>query len=293
MTRPGSAPLATAVGLPNVGIFGSPDVLVDLARRAERAGWGAVAVWDHLLYHDPSWPVADPLVVASAIATATRRIRIKLLMLALPRRRPGLLARQLLTLDHLSEGRLTVGAALGSMAREYEAFGEDADPRVRARLLDANLAAVDGLLRGEEVHAGDPAPVRGVRMVPGPLQRPRPPIWIGGSWPHRRPFRRAARWDGMVPTHVDHGKGETMPADVLAEVVTTVRGWRRADPALAARPFDVAVEGATAADDPRTAPRLQAYAAAGATWWIEALGWWRGDLSAACDRVDAGPPRAG
>src|SRR6266508_4655578 len=102
-----------AIGLPNVGEFGNPGVMVDLAGAAEQAGWDGVYVWDHVLYRDQSWPVASPVVGAAAIAAATSRVRV-ILMTAVPRRRPWVVARELATLDALAGGRLIAGAALGS-----------------------------------------------------------------------------------------------------------------------------------------------------------------------------------
>ena len=67
--------LRCAVGLPNVGLYGDPLLLVALAEEAEQAGWDGVFVGDHLLYHDPSWPVADPTVTAAAAVARTTRVR--------------------------------------------------------------------------------------------------------------------------------------------------------------------------------------------------------------------------
>src|SRR5919198_5491508 len=76
-----------AVGLPNVGEFGDPGVLVELAVAAEEHGWDGVFVWDHVLYHDQSWPVVNPTVALAAIATRTAVVRLGTLITALPRRR--------------------------------------------------------------------------------------------------------------------------------------------------------------------------------------------------------------
>ncbi len=98
--------LRYAVGVPNVGQFGEPRLLVDLAVAAEEAGWDAFFVWDHLLYADPRWHVADPTVVISAVAARTTKIRIGVLVTVLARRRVAKVARETVTIDHLSAGRL-------------------------------------------------------------------------------------------------------------------------------------------------------------------------------------------
>jgi alkanesulfonate monooxygenase SsuD/methylene tetrahydromethanopterin reductase-like flavin-dependent oxidoreductase (luciferase family) len=124
------------------------------------------------------------------------------------------------TLDLLSGGRLVVGAGLGSLAAEFTAFGESGDAGQRAARLDESLHLLDALWTGE------PVTVRGqyltavdVTMLPRPVQQPRIPVWCGGRWPNKAPFRRAARWDGVMPTHVSYGLGETMPPDELTAAV--------------------------------------------------------------------------
>ncbi len=197
-----------AVGLPNVGEFGDTRVLVELAVLAEEHGWDGVYLWDHILYHDQSWPVANPTVTAAAIAALTNRIRL-IVMHVLPRRRVSLVARESVSLDVLSGGRLTFAAAIGSNDLEYAGFGEPADLRARGALLDAALRDLCGLWSSEEVTvAGGSEPVR---MVPGPLQQPRIPIWCGGRWPNRAPLRRAARYDGAMPTFEAHNKRVVAP----------------------------------------------------------------------------------
>src|SRR4051812_16963156 len=99
-----------AVGLPTVGPFADPTTLVDLAVAAEEHGWDGVFLWDHLLYHDPDWGVVNSVVVASAIAARTTRVRLGVLVMALPRRRVQTVAREIATLDRLSGGRVVFGA---------------------------------------------------------------------------------------------------------------------------------------------------------------------------------------
>jgi hypothetical protein len=87
-----------------------------------------------------------------------------------------------------------------------------------------------------------------------------------------------------MPTHRDHGLGQTMPPAEFAAVVAYVDAHRHAS----AGPFDVVLEGCT---EPDGGARIVApYADVGLTWWIEALGWWRGDMDAVRTRVAAGPP---
>jgi alkanesulfonate monooxygenase SsuD/methylene tetrahydromethanopterin reductase-like flavin-dependent oxidoreductase (luciferase family) len=276
-----------AVGVPNVGEFGDPRLLVELAVAAEEHGWDGFFVWDHLLYRDPVWHVADPGVVTSAVAARTSRIRFGVMVNALARRRVAKVARESVTLDVLSGGRLVIGAGLGSLPTEFTAFGEAADPKVRAARLDESLGLLEALWTGQPVEfSGDHLTATGVSMLPRPLERPRIPIWCGGRWPHRAPFRRAARWDGVMPTHTRYGLGETMPPEELRAAVRYTLENRTSDGA-----FDVALEGCTdGASGDRGGRHLLPYAQAGLTWWIEALGWWRGTPADALARVRHGPP---
>jgi alkanesulfonate monooxygenase SsuD/methylene tetrahydromethanopterin reductase-like flavin-dependent oxidoreductase (luciferase family) len=276
--------LQRAVGLPNLEDYAEPDRLVELAVEAERAGWDGFFIWDTLVHEPPETPTADPQVVLGAIAAATDRIRIGALLTPLARRRPSKVARETVTLDRLSGGRLVFGAALGwSGSHEYTAFGEDGDARVRADKLDEALIVIERLWSGEPVHfAGAHYTVDGVRFEPRPLQRPRIPVWIGGAWPNRRPFRRAAHWDGVFPIHRDVPEEGTMTPEQLREIVAYVAEHRPAG--LAA--IDAIVEGNSEGD---RAP-LEDYAAAGLTWFIEKFGWWRGDLDHTRAGIRRGPP---
>jgi alkanesulfonate monooxygenase SsuD/methylene tetrahydromethanopterin reductase-like flavin-dependent oxidoreductase (luciferase family) len=147
----------------------------------------------------------------SAIAAHTQRVRLGPLVTPLPRRRVHKLARETATLDHLSRGRLTLGVGLGSSGTgELERFGEVVEPRERARLLD------DGLARLVELWAGE--------FEPRPVQTPRIPVWVAGRWPHPRPIRRAAAWDGMFPIELPGPEAlAEPPASSLGCEVTTGR----------------------------------------------------------------------
>jgi alkanesulfonate monooxygenase SsuD/methylene tetrahydromethanopterin reductase-like flavin-dependent oxidoreductase (luciferase family) len=279
-----------AIGLPNVGAYGDPGLLVELGRMAERSGWDGVFIWDHVAYREPGWPVADPQVAVAALAATTKHVRLGVLMVALPRRRPWKVARELASLDVLSGGRATFGAGLGSQAlHEYEAFGEQGDAKVTAERLDEALDVVVGLWSGVPfTHQGKYYTVTNGQFLPRPVQRPRIPVWIAGRWPARGPFARAARWDGVFPTHVDVGYSQTMSPVQLEEIVTYTLSQRNPSD----DPFDVIIEGLTdAADSSSEARRIADYEDVGLTWWIEKLGWFRGSVDDMRERIQAGPPQ--
>ena len=113
-----------------------PKVLLGLAVDAEEHGWDGVFLWDHILYRPPVRAVADPWVALSAIAAHTERVRLDPRH-AMSRRRVHKVARETVTLDRLSQGRLILGVGLGSGRNdELERFGEVVDPRERAQRLD-------------------------------------------------------------------------------------------------------------------------------------------------------------
>jgi alkanesulfonate monooxygenase SsuD/methylene tetrahydromethanopterin reductase-like flavin-dependent oxidoreductase (luciferase family) len=268
-----------AVGIPNIGEYADPRVVAELAALAELNGWDGLLLWDHLLYGDD--PVTDPQVAIAAAASATERITLGICVVQLGRRRPAKVAREVASLDLLSGGRMVLGVGLGSRERDFAAFGDDADPVVRGRKTDEALAVLAGLWSGEPFsHHGEHFTVDDVTFRPIPVQRPRVPVWVAGTWPARPAFRRAARWDGTFPTFRGLGHGENVDPALLAEAVAYVRQHRAAD----AGPLDVVLEGATPG-----AP-LDDYAAAGLTWWVEKLGWWRGDVDATRRRILDGPP---
>src|SRR5690606_17485802 len=107
-------------------------------------------------------------------------------------------------------------------------------------------------------------------------------IWIAGRWPNESPFRRAARFDGVMPTHDAYGHDGYMRPAELAEIVGFVRAHRSKTDH-----FDVVLEGHSEGPD-ELHSLAPAYADAGMTWWVEKLGWWRGDRSVAVRRVDVG-----
>jgi alkanesulfonate monooxygenase SsuD/methylene tetrahydromethanopterin reductase-like flavin-dependent oxidoreductase (luciferase family) len=252
-----------AMFLPNFGPFGDPALIGDLAARAEAAGWDGFFIWDHILFSaTETYPVVDPWIALAAAAVATNRIRIGALMTPLSRRRPWQVARQTVSLDHLSGGRLVFGAGLGYPPdADFALFGEQHADRARARRLDEGLDLLDRLWTGEQVtFSGEEYRVGPVTFRPAPVQKPRIPVWVAGWWPNRPPFRRAARWDGVVPELVGGGLPSVAQINELAAYVRD-----RREPG---RPFDVVVNGHDCWDRQEVMP---GYASAGLTWWLERI----------------------
>jgi alkanesulfonate monooxygenase len=154
--------------------------LVEYGVKMEELGYDSLWVWDHILLGvDPNFPIVDSLTLLTAIAARTTRIKLSTGILVLPLRNPVLLAKQLSTMDQLSNGRLLMAMAVGWYKREFDAAGIPFEQR--GRIMDDNLEIlkrfwmedkVDGEWANHKVSAGV--------MYPKPVQKPRPPLLIGG-----------------------------------------------------------------------------------------------------------------
>jgi alkanesulfonate monooxygenase SsuD/methylene tetrahydromethanopterin reductase-like flavin-dependent oxidoreductase (luciferase family) len=284
-----------AINVPNFGDFADPRVVADLARRAEEAGWDGLFVWDHVTHRkELRRHIADPWVLLTAAALATRRIRLGTMITPVARRRVSKLAREVTTLDRLTGGRMILGVGLGApLDDEFGSFGESTDARELAAHLDEGLAALNLLWSGEPVtFHGDHVVVDDVTFLPTPVQRPRVPVWVGGNWPAKPPMRRAARWDGAAPIlpSEDGGMPPQPDAATVREISAFLRECR-AEAGLEAEPFDLAMSGISPADPAAAADLLGSLEEAGATWWEECN--WDALESAepVLRRADQSPPR--
>ena len=266
------------VTVPNVG---SVEMLLELGRAAEVSGWDGFFLWDHIRFRAGApVPVFDPWVTLGALAALTERIVLGPLVTPVARRRPWKLARETVTLDHLSAGRSVLGVGLGFPPDvEFGAFGEPEDDRTRAGRLDEGLAVLDGLWSGEALtFDGEHLHVHDVAFAPRPRRGARVPVWVAGMWPNRAPFVRAARWDGVFPIAVEAGMPVPIGPEGLAEVVGFVTAERGSLDG-----YDVVVQGAPDTD-------AADYRAAGATWWLLSCDAEPGWEDAMIEDVRAGPP---
>jgi alkanesulfonate monooxygenase SsuD/methylene tetrahydromethanopterin reductase-like flavin-dependent oxidoreductase (luciferase family) len=265
------------------GSYANPQLLADLAAEAEQAGWEGFFLWDGL-WPDGREPATDPWIALAAMATQTQRLRIGTMVCAPARRRPWKLARETAALDHLSNGRLILGVGLGYSALDFETFGETADPKLRAEKLDEALQVLGGLWTGEPFSFhGKHYRVNQAHFLPKPLQQPRIPIWVGGYWPHRGPFRRAARWDGVRPAKVNEAP---LTPDDLRAIIAYVQAHR-----ASVEPFEVVMYGKTPADPKKGAKIVQPFREAGATWWVDGIGDYRGPYKKMKARIQSSPPK--
>lgn len=265
-----------------------PSTIARLGRAAEASGWDGLSIWDSTGV-SMGTVAPDPFVALAGVAAATEHLSLILSVVALPRRRPQLVAQSAATLDRLSGGRLVLGVGAGGDPADFTAFGESWDRSERIATMDEALGLVDAFLRGETVtHDGPAFRVGGVSVGPRSIQRPRPPIWLGGMRPGA--LRRAARFEGWIAiATTEDGSGIALSPDGMAAMVVDFR-VERERLGHSDEPFDVAVFAFSDAGS-AGAELVRGYEAAGATWWLESLSGMRGPLDELLARVEAGPPR--
>jgi alkanesulfonate monooxygenase SsuD/methylene tetrahydromethanopterin reductase-like flavin-dependent oxidoreductase (luciferase family) len=258
----------------------------DLALLAEDAGWDGVFLGDAI------WCV-DPMIVLTAAAMVTTRIRLGTLITPIPIRIPWKLASESAALDNLSNGRLILGLGTGAVWMGWQCFPDEVtDTKARTEMLDEGIDILTLLFKGKQFdYDGKHYHVRLTQMEerhfpPLPAQKPRIPLWCVGVWPRKKSMQRTLKCDGVIPNKMNReGKFEDLtPADVRE-----MRAFVAANRTLTT-PFDIVVEGRTAGFSRQQAQEaVSPWNEAGATWWMEGLASLSDDE--AVDRIRQGPPR--
>lgn len=284
------------ISLPPFGDYAEPRYLAETAREAEAAGWDGFFIWDHVMFDPTFHPIIDPWVGLAAVALNTQKIRIGTMVTPVPRRRPWQLARETVSVDRLSNGRMVFGVGLGEPPQwDYGFFGEEIDPKIRAQKLDEGLAILDGLWSGDFFSfQGEHYQLERVRFLPRAIQSPRIPVWVGGTWNKHKPMRRAAQWDGYFPLKWQ----EILTPGEWKVIMDYVNQHRTSD-----APFDWIHGGNTPGDDlAKAAEMVRPYEEIGVTWWIEGIDPWRygwkwedelmpGVIEMMNERIRQGPPK--
>jgi len=272
---------------------GDVHTIPELAEKVEAAGWDAVFIPDCISIETEQYPATewyDPWVLLAVIAVRTRRVRFGTMLTPLSRRRPWKVTRETVTLDHLSNGRLILPVGLGAAGDDagFYKVGEAMDRKTRAKLLDESLEIITGLWSGQQFsYEGEHYHVRGMTLLPPPVQSPRIPIWVVGAWPRAKSMQRVLRYDGLLPNKLDQdGRlAEIAPADIQA-MKTYIDEHRTSN-----TPFDIAWEGRTPGEDrEKGAAIVRKWQEAGVTWWLEAM--WESDVTMddVRERIEQGPP---
>jgi alkanesulfonate monooxygenase SsuD/methylene tetrahydromethanopterin reductase-like flavin-dependent oxidoreductase (luciferase family) len=260
------------------------DQLVARARTAETAGFGGIAVMDHLappMAEDQ--PMYEALTTATWLAASTERLRVGQLVLCDAMRHPALLAKEAVTIDHASGGRFELGIGWGSVPAELERFGvADPAPGPRSRRLAETLAVLEALWSGEVVdHAGEFHHLAGAQQRPVPLSRI--PIVIGGTGPSTMPLvARYAHWWNVPLTSLDRlddlrGRAGTARVSVQLMVALVPDEDSRAEVTeLATRRFGVYGDGLAIGSPTELEARCAALAERG----VERIYTWFADFAA-------------
>lgn len=270
--------------------------LVELAREAEEAGWDGVFIPDCIYIDselDPMMPAFDPWVMLGAMATRTQHIKLGTMITPLSRRRPWKVARETMTIDQLSHGRLILPVGLGALDDAgFGKVGEATERKTRAQLLDESLEIITGLWSGKPFHYdGRHYHLQEMVFLPPAVQTPRIPIWVVGAWPREKSMQRVVQYDGLLPNKLndDGTMGEITPQDIRAmKAYITERRTLKT-------PFDIIWEGQTpGADRAQGAAQVAPWIEAGITWWMESM-WPSPDFHPTLDdvraRIQQGPPR--
>jgi probable F420-dependent oxidoreductase len=191
----------------NYGTCGDPESAVRIVQAAEAAGFESVWTGEHIVLPDPglpsfplspNTPMLDTIVTLAWLAAHTKRVRIASGIIVLPLRNPILLAKELATLDIVSGGRLIIGVGAGWLEPEFRALGVPMEKR--GERMDDALRAMRTLWTTERPeHHGPSASFSHVASHPLPIQRPTPPIVIGGESPaaFRRVVTMGNGWYGF------------------------------------------------------------------------------------------------
>lgn len=222
-------------GLPVRGPLATYDGVVGMARHGERLGFTSATIADHVVFptvvaskypydasgnHPSAGDALEVLSVVAFGAGATERLRFVTSVLILPHRNPVLTAKMVATIDVLSRGRLTLGVGVGWLREEFQALAAPDFDR-RGAVSDEYLAIFKKLWAPGPVSHPGPFGFAELRCEPLPVQRPHPPIWVGGH--SRAALRRTARFaDGWHPL------GTVETAELRPAEFTTLRDslWR-------------------------------------------------------------------
>lgn len=191
----------------NQNTLSQPEAAIRVAKAAEEVGFDSLWTGEHVVLPDPlipppfmtpEEPILDPIVSLSFLAAHTKRIRLATGVIILPQRNPLVLAKELASLDVLSKGRLIFGLGVGYLEPEMRALGIQIEHR--GSRADEYLAAILALwLQPKPAFHGRFVDFAGIQAYPRPVQKPRPPIVVGGRTPlaHRRAVRYADGWYGF------------------------------------------------------------------------------------------------
>ncbi|MFX0016143.1 MAG: LLM class flavin-dependent oxidoreductase [Promethearchaeota archaeon] len=270
------------VYIANYGVFTDPQEYIKLSIIAEESNWDGFFIWDHIyLNKDNPEPTFDPWILLASVAAKTEKLRMGTTVTALARRRPWKIARETVSLDRLSNGRLILGVGLG-VDTEFSDFGENSDPQVRGKKLDEALDILVGLWTGEPFsYQGEYYRMNEVQFIPKPIQESIP-IWVGGTWPNKKPFKRAAKFNGIFPLR--EGFNEPLWPDDMKEIIKFIKLHQKIP-----KSFDV-IHTVVTSTKKEENQWIHDYIEAGVTWIVECIYPGRDSIKNIQKIVQQGPP---
>jgi hypothetical protein len=234
----------------------------------------------------------DPMIGLTAAAMLTERIRLGMMVIPTPIRRPWKVASESVALDHLSNERLTLGLGTGAVWMGWQAFPDEVtDARARAEMLAETIDILTLLyLRKPFDYDGTHFHLKLTRLdeqyyPPKPVQQPRIPLWAVGHWPRTKSVDRTLKCDGVIVEKVDR-KGQAQ--EPTPEDIRELNAYLQANRSQTG-PFEVVVNGQTAGMGAgQLKERFLAFEEAGLTWWVEGL--WDKTAAEAAEVIRQGPP---
>ncbi len=276
---------------PNFGnTFGDPLLIVEFLKEAEDAGWDGFFLWDHIFYPGELYPgesksMVDPFITLAAAAAKTERILIGTTVTPLPRRRPWKLAKECVTLDHLSNGRFVLGIGLGG-SEEMGMMNEETDLSKAARMANEHIEVLNNLWSGKEFsYDGEFYKSEKTKCLPKPIQQPRIKLWGGGMWPKKGPLRRAVNLDGIIPLHGSAGR----PLSI--EEYKQIKEYLKLQGELPDS-YDIVRVYYNMGEDIQTEyDKFKEFREIGITWWLQTVTDWTGDAKQIREVIRNGPPK--
>ena len=272
----------------NYGIalpYTTPRVVARLSQLVEESGWDGVFLGDAI------W-CEDPMIGLAAAAMVTNKIRLGTMITPVPLRIPWKLASESLALDHLSNGRLTLGLGAGAVWMGWHAFPDEVtDNKSRAEMLDETIDILTLLYQrkqfdfnGKHYHL-KLTQLDTMHYPPKPVQQPRIPLWCVGLYPSKISMQRALKCDGVI---VEKRSPDNKSEDVTPEDIRQIRTYvdeNRPE----STPFDIVMNGNIAdLNQSQLQDKLLPLIDSGATWWIDGL--FDATEERAIERIRRGPP---
>lgn len=265
--------------------YTTPRTIAKLSQLAEESGW------DGCFLGDAIW-CEDPMIGLAAAAMVTNKLCLGTMITPVPLRKPWKLASESVALDHLSNGRLTLGLGTGAVWMGWQAFPDEVtDVKSRAEMLDETIDILTLLYQRKQFDYGGThyhlklSQLDIMYYPPKPIKQPRIPLWCVGLWPSKKSMQRVLKCDGMI---VEKRNNDNEPEDVTRDDIREIKAYVDANRTLST-PFDIVINGnVSGLSRSQLRDKLLPLIEAGLTWWIDGL--WNATEEEAVERIRRGAP---